>query len=194
MRAERAWVRLSPSGRRLNLLQPDPRAWQHADLAVGLSRTYRWGGHSAWKLPLSVAQHSLTVLAICKASPSSCGNSCMMLMRGSCHSTASHRSSHIWGKVTPVWSNGCRRRSAFVINCRPGPPRLTPGTSGRTAWRRPVKLSMWLAGASMTSATHWKSMQHRSCAIRWLVRVECARGSPGHPSSPRSSSSKNSTA
>jgi uncharacterized protein len=69
MKAERAWVRLSPSGRRLNLLQPDPTAWQHADLAVGLSRTYRWGGHSAWELPLSVAQHSLTVLAICRASP-----------------------------------------------------------------------------------------------------------------------------
>jgi hypothetical protein len=68
MKAERAWVRLSPSGRRLNLLQPDPTAWQHADLAVGLSRTYRWGGHSAWELPLSVAQHSLTVLAICRAS------------------------------------------------------------------------------------------------------------------------------
>ena len=69
MKAERAWVRLSPSGRRLNLLQPDPGAWQHADLAVGLSRTYRWGGHSAWELPLSVAQHSLTVLAIAKALP-----------------------------------------------------------------------------------------------------------------------------
>lgn len=69
MKPERAWVRLSPSGRRLNLLQPDPTAWQQADLAVGLSRTYRWGGHSAWELPLSVAQHSLTVLAIAKASP-----------------------------------------------------------------------------------------------------------------------------
>ena len=68
MRAERAWVRLSPSGRPLNLLSPDPLAWQHADLAVGLSRTYRWGGHSAWDLPLSVAQHSLTVLAICRTS------------------------------------------------------------------------------------------------------------------------------
>ena len=68
MKPERAWVRLSPSGRRLNLLQPDPTAWQHADLAVGLSRTYRWGGHSAWELPLSVAQHSLAVLAIAKAS------------------------------------------------------------------------------------------------------------------------------
>jgi hypothetical protein len=69
MKAERAWVRLSPSGRPLNLLQPDPGAWEDSDLSVGLSRTYRWGGHSAWPLPLSVAQHSLTVLAIRRAQP-----------------------------------------------------------------------------------------------------------------------------
>jgi hypothetical protein len=67
MKAERAWVRLSPSGRPLNLLNPDPWAWRDVDLAVGLSRTYRWGGHSAWALPLCVAQHSMTVLAIRKA-------------------------------------------------------------------------------------------------------------------------------
>jgi hypothetical protein len=36
-------------------------------LAIGLSRTYRWAGYSAWELPLSVAQHSLTVLALCAA-------------------------------------------------------------------------------------------------------------------------------
>jgi hypothetical protein len=69
MRQDRAWVRLSPPGRPLNLLNPDPKAWDDADLAVGLSRTYRWGGHSAWELPLSVAQHSLTVLAIRRAEP-----------------------------------------------------------------------------------------------------------------------------
>ena len=39
-------------------------AWTDADLAVGLSRTYRWGGHSVWDLPLSVAQHSLLVLVL----------------------------------------------------------------------------------------------------------------------------------
>lgn len=59
----RAWV-LQPSGKRLNLLDPTPFDWEDEDLAIGLSRTYRWGGHSAWPLPLSVAQHSLTVLAI----------------------------------------------------------------------------------------------------------------------------------
>lgn len=64
--APRAWVRL-PSGRRLNLLDPTPFDWADEDLALGLARTYRWGGHSAWPRPLSVAQHSLTVLAIRRA-------------------------------------------------------------------------------------------------------------------------------
>ena len=36
MKAERAWVRLSPSGRPLNLLKPYPWASQDADLAFGL--------------------------------------------------------------------------------------------------------------------------------------------------------------
>jgi hypothetical protein len=63
---ERAWVRL-PSGKRLYLLNPTPFDWEDEDLAIGLARTYRWGGHSAWPLPLSVAQHSLTVLALSRA-------------------------------------------------------------------------------------------------------------------------------
>jgi hypothetical protein len=62
-RRTRAWVRL-PSGRRLDLLDPTPFDWADEDLALGLARTYRWGGHSAWPLPLSVAQHSLLVLAL----------------------------------------------------------------------------------------------------------------------------------
>jgi hypothetical protein len=66
----RAWVRL-PSGKRLDLLSPTAFDWDDKDLAIGLARTYRWGGHSAWPLPLSVAQHSLTVLALCReAAPS----------------------------------------------------------------------------------------------------------------------------
>ena len=62
----RAWI-LFRSGNRIDLLNPRPDAWSDEDLATGLSRTYRWGGHSAWELPLSVAQHSLTVLAIREA-------------------------------------------------------------------------------------------------------------------------------
>ena len=67
MTHDRAWI-LLPSGRRLDLLAPDPDAWTDRDLAIGLSRTYRWAGYSAWNLPLSVAQHSLTVLALCEGS------------------------------------------------------------------------------------------------------------------------------
>lgn len=64
--AARAWIRL-PSGRRLDLLAPTPFDWTDEDLAVGLSRTFRWGGHSTWPAPLSVAQHSLAVLALRRA-------------------------------------------------------------------------------------------------------------------------------
>ena len=53
-----------PSGRHLDLIDPDPQAWTDEDLAVRLSRTYRWGGESCWPRPLSVAQHSLSVLAL----------------------------------------------------------------------------------------------------------------------------------
>jgi hypothetical protein len=65
MKPDRAWV-LLPSGRRLDLLQPDADAWTDRDLAISLSRTYRWGGHSSWELPLSVTQHSLLVLVMRK--------------------------------------------------------------------------------------------------------------------------------
>ena len=62
----RAWVRM-PSGKRLDLLDPHPGDWEDEDLALGLARTYRWGGHSAWPLPLSVAQHSITVMLLRRA-------------------------------------------------------------------------------------------------------------------------------
>src|SRR5438874_289081 len=64
--AVRAWVRM-PSGKRLDLLNPTPFDWDDADLALGLARTYRWGGHSAWPLPLSVAQHSIAVMLLRRA-------------------------------------------------------------------------------------------------------------------------------
>jgi hypothetical protein len=52
----------------LDLLAPTPLDWTDQDLAIGLSRTFRWGGHSIWPgAPLSVAQHSLAVLALRRA-------------------------------------------------------------------------------------------------------------------------------
>lgn len=59
----RAYVRQS-SRRHLDLLNPNPTGWTDEDLAIGLARTYRWGGHSQWPLPFSVAQHSLLVMSI----------------------------------------------------------------------------------------------------------------------------------
>ncbi|MGN7874201.1 phosphohydrolase [Roseateles sp.] len=59
----RAWIRL-PSGAALDLINPSPQAWTDQDLALRLARTYRWGGESIWPWPLSVAQHSLLVLAL----------------------------------------------------------------------------------------------------------------------------------
>lgn len=74
----RAWVRL-PSGKRLDLLHPTPFDWDDEDLAIGLARTYRWGGHSAWPLPLSVAQHSLLVLAMHRSRPKAKPDACAEL-------------------------------------------------------------------------------------------------------------------
>jgi len=60
---QRAWVRL-PSGRQIDLVNPTFADLDDSDLALGLARTFRWGGHSVWPLPMSVAQHSLLVLEI----------------------------------------------------------------------------------------------------------------------------------
>ncbi|MGO9432108.1 hypothetical protein [Rhodoblastus sp.] len=46
----RAFVLLK-SGRRLDLLNPDPQAWTDGDLAAGLSRTMRWGGPPSGVIP-----------------------------------------------------------------------------------------------------------------------------------------------
>ncbi len=62
-RPQRAWVR-QPSGRRLDLANPTPFDWEDRDLAIGLARTFRWGGHSIWSRPMSVAQHSILVLTL----------------------------------------------------------------------------------------------------------------------------------
>jgi 5'-deoxynucleotidase YfbR-like HD superfamily hydrolase len=58
-------VRLA-SGRRIDLLNPSPLDFEDQDIAIGLSRTPRWGGHSIWEWPLSVAQHSIMVMEIAK--------------------------------------------------------------------------------------------------------------------------------
>lgn len=75
-KTSRAWVRL-PSGRRLDLLAPTPFDWTDEDLAIGLSRTFRWGGHSVWPAPLSVAQHSLAVLELRRSAKPTAGRAAL---------------------------------------------------------------------------------------------------------------------
>lgn len=59
-KAPRAWQRML-SGRRLDLLAPDPADIEIEDIAHGLARVARWNGQTKGERPFSVAQHSLLV-------------------------------------------------------------------------------------------------------------------------------------
>ncbi|HFB2048207.1 MAG: HD family hydrolase [Hyphomicrobiaceae bacterium] len=56
----RAWQRML-SGRRLDLLNPNPTDIEINDIAYGLARLSRWNGQTVGEYPLSVAQHSVIV-------------------------------------------------------------------------------------------------------------------------------------
>jgi uncharacterized protein len=56
----RAWQRML-SGRRLDLLDPDPADIEIEDIAHGLARVARWNGQTSGVHALSVAQHALIV-------------------------------------------------------------------------------------------------------------------------------------
>jgi uncharacterized protein len=56
----RAWQRML-SGRRLDLLNPDPADIEIEDIAHGLARVARWNGQTRGEHAFSVAQHSLLV-------------------------------------------------------------------------------------------------------------------------------------
>lgn len=62
----RAWQRML-SGRRLDLLAPDPADIEIEDIAHGLARVARWNGQTKGAHAFSVAQHSLMVETIVKA-------------------------------------------------------------------------------------------------------------------------------
>jgi len=62
----RAWQRML-SGRRLDLLDPDPADVEIVDIAHGLARVARWNGQTVGPHAFSVAQHSLLVEAIASA-------------------------------------------------------------------------------------------------------------------------------
>ena len=56
----RAWQRML-SGRRLDLLEPDPADIEIEDIAHGLARVARWNGQTTGANAFSVAHHSLLV-------------------------------------------------------------------------------------------------------------------------------------
>ena len=56
----RAWQRML-SGRRLDLLEPDPADIEIEDIAHGLARVARWNGQTSGAHAFSVAHHSLLV-------------------------------------------------------------------------------------------------------------------------------------
>jgi uncharacterized protein len=55
------------SGRRLDLLSPDPKDIEIEDIAHGLARVARWNGQTKGSHAFSVAQHSLVVTDIVNA-------------------------------------------------------------------------------------------------------------------------------
>lgn len=61
--APRAWQRML-SGRRLDLLSPQPEDIEIEDIAHGLARVARWNGQTLGTHAFSVAQHSLVVTDI----------------------------------------------------------------------------------------------------------------------------------
>lgn len=64
--APRAWQRML-SGKRLDLLEPDPNDILIEDIAHGLARVARWNGQTHGQHAFSVAQHSLLVVEISAA-------------------------------------------------------------------------------------------------------------------------------
>lgn len=67
----RAWQRML-SGRRLDILNPDPTDIEIEDIAHGLAFVARWNGQTIGDYPYSVAEHSILVERIyCKGNPDS---------------------------------------------------------------------------------------------------------------------------
>jgi len=71
--APRAWQRML-SGRRLDLLSPQPEDIEIEDIAHGLARVARWNGQTVGDHAFSVAQHSLVVTDILAALNPGFGN------------------------------------------------------------------------------------------------------------------------
>jgi hypothetical protein len=185
----RAFVLLKSRGR-LDLLDPDPQAWTDGDLAAGLSRTMRWGGASQWGHPLSVAQHSLTVLAIREAEgPLIAQEGLRELLHDATEFMLG------WDCIAPLKAQlgapfrqlelACRPPSTPAINCRHGPPRPTRSTSGPIVSPSPLRRS----SRRLEPNGHGRGARHRDPpASRRSSSSErvCALGAAAAPSRARS--------
>jgi len=197
--SERAWI-LLPSGNQLNLLDPDPWAWTDDDLAIGLSRTYRWAGYSAWDLPLSVAQHSLAVLALRRSlfadRPLPVAHARRELLHDATEALIGG-----WDPITPLKphlgpgfstrSPGCRQPSTSVTTYRHGCRQITPCTSEPIGSPLPTRPITWLAGRAPQCASNSGSKWLRSRTIRSICRRISGHGSRGRPSWPTRASFAN---
>ena len=188
----RAWVRLY-SGKRLDLLNPTPFDWDDSDLSIGLARTYRWGGHSAWDLPLSVAQHSLLVLALRRlwfpgiddpradlrellhdADEGLLGFDCISVVKPFLGESFRRLTQSLGRAIALRYGlpRGRRRKKSRIKKQIASPP--------------PPRPCMWSAGRARKCAPRWAFRISRSPLIRWRRSMAGRPGSPGRRRSPRS--------
>jgi hypothetical protein len=181
----RAWVRM-PSGKRLDLLNPTPFDWDDADLALGLARTYRWGGHSAWPLPLSVAQHSITVMLLRRAAARGPLPAVVELRELLHDAEEGLLGFDAVSPIKPFLGEGfgaLTRRLEQVVFLRYGLPAWTPGRT--RAHKRADRLA---AASEAVHVAGWKEEEVRSTlkiraavleGIRWPRAIAAVRGNPG---------------
>jgi hypothetical protein len=176
--SERAWIPL-PSGKQPDLLDPDPWASTDEDLAIGLSRTYRWAGYSAWDLPLSVAQHSLAVLALRGSRfaerPLLAAEARRELLHDATEAlmgdgTRSHRSNPISAPASQPSTAACRRPSTIATTCQHGRPPITSRTSRPIGSPPPTRPITWSADRAPRCASSSGSSWLRSIMIRSICR------------------------
>ena len=91
---DRAWQRML-SGRRLDLLDPSPFDVELDDIAHGLSRVARWNGQTVGAHPFSVAQHSILVLDLYRASHLDCRGGGTALLPAPRRSRIRHRGPYL---------------------------------------------------------------------------------------------------
>jgi hypothetical protein len=191
MKPDRAWVLLG-SGRRLDLIDPQPDAFTDADLATGLSRTYRWGGHSNRDLPLSVAQHSLLVLVLRQRmqphQPLTPGEALRELLHDADEGLLgfdpiSPLKPHL-GAAFDALTAACGRRLRSAMACRTGRVTTTSCTNARTISPRHPKRCMSPAGRGTPSARRSAFDWRPSWPIRCRCLMDCNPGSPGRRAGP----------